>query len=112
MNKIQLACAGLIGSAFVLTGLLLVNMQDRFSSTADAGLVLSKDNFTIMTAKTRVNEEALFIIENNSQKLMVYKTDITKKVISPAAQPYDLATAFGNQPATGGAAGGGGRMGR
>lgn len=105
MNKIQIACFALIGSAFTLGGLLLVNLQDRFSNNADAAMVLARDNFTIMTAKTRSSEEALFVIENNSQKLMVYKTDITKNVVTLAAQPFDLAAAFGTNSGGGGSSG-------
>ncbi len=94
MKPTQTACYALIGSAFVLGALLLVNLQDRFSSSAEASLVITRDRFTLMTAKTRANEEALFVIENSSQKLLVYKTDLPRKALVLAAAPYPVGEEF------------------
>lgn len=78
MKPIQTACFALIGSAFVLGALLLVNIQDRFTPQAEAGLVIARDRFTLLTAKTKNGEENLFVIENSSQKLLVYKVEVQR----------------------------------
>lgn len=97
MNRIQLACYGLLTSAFVLSGILLGVLPSRLEPRADAdSLVVSRDNFTIMTAKTRANEESLFVLENSSQKLIVYSVDVGRKRIEPAGVA-DLAKLFGSQ---------------
>jgi hypothetical protein len=78
MKPIQTACFALIGSAFVLGALLLVNIQDRFTPQAEAGLVIARDRFTLLTARTKNGEENLFVIENSSQKLLVYKVEVQR----------------------------------
>jgi hypothetical protein len=94
MKPIQTACYALIGSAFVLGALLMVNVQDRFTPSAEASLVISKERFTIMTAKTRNDEESLFVIENASQRLLVYKTDVAKKELKLASPAIRLDEEF------------------
>jgi hypothetical protein len=97
MNRIQLACYGLLTSAFVLSGILMSMLPSRLEPRADAdSLVISRDNFTIMTAKTRANEESLFVLENTSQKLIVYSVDLGKKRMEVAGIG-DLAKVFGTQ---------------
>jgi len=84
MNRIQLACYSLIASAFVLAALLLVQVQQRqisINQQAEAAMVINKDTFTIMTATTRGEEEALFVLDNQSQRLMVFKLDEGKKSV-------------------------------
>ncbi len=95
MNRIQLACFGLLTSAFVLSGILLSVLPARLEPRANAeSLVVSRDNFTIMTAKTRQNEESLFVLENSSQKMIVYSVDLGRKRIEPSGVA-DLAKVFG-----------------
>ena len=84
MNRIQLACYSLIASAFVLAALLMVQIQHRqltIEQQADAAMVINRDTFTIMTAQTKDDEEALFVLDNLSQKLMVFKYDEKKKSV-------------------------------
>jgi len=80
MTRIETACYGLIASAFILAGLLLVQVSDM-PNTADASLVISRNNFTLLTAKTRSNEESLFIINNATDRLLVYRLDLARKRI-------------------------------
>jgi len=76
MSRIQLACVSLIASAFVLAGLLVVQMGSRLSNPAHAELVITRDDFTLMTAQTRRDEEALFVLDNVSGQLLVYRTSL------------------------------------
>ena len=78
MNRIQLACYGLIASAFILGGLLCYQIQERLPA-ANAEMVVHRDNFTLLTAQTRQGEEALFVLENLTGRLIVYRVDIAKE---------------------------------
>ncbi len=78
MKRIETACYFLIASAFVLAGLLL-NQLSAMPNTAEAGLVIARDNFTLMTAKTRSNEEALFILNNTTSKLLIYSLNLGRE---------------------------------
>ncbi len=79
MSRIQLACYFLIASAFVLTGLLIVNLPDPLAPKAHAGLVLGKETLTLMTAKTRSDEEALFVLDGLAGKLLIYRLNLGQK---------------------------------
>lgn len=84
MNRIQLACYSLIASAFVLSALLVVQIQNRqiaLDQKAEAAMVINRDTFTIMTAITRKDEEALFVLDNQTQRLMVFKLDQEKNAV-------------------------------
>ena len=80
MTRIQLACFFLLASAFVLGGLLLTRTQ-TLTSQAEAGLVISQQGLTVMTAQTRDGEEALFVIDDASQMLLIYIVDIARERI-------------------------------
>lgn len=105
MTRIQVACCALLASAFVLAGLLAVSLSGRTESTAQAGLVLNKDSFTLLTAHTRPDEEALFVIDSLNEKLLVYRVDIARNRIE-LSSVTDLRQMFA------GAAGGGAGAGR
>lgn len=85
MSRIQLACYSLIASAFLLAGLLVVQVGDRLETPAEGAMVINQQNFTLMTARTRSNEEALFVMDDNSGQLMVYKTEVARDRIELAA---------------------------
>lgn len=93
MNRIQLACYSLIASAIVLVGLLVVSLPRWWSPTAQASLVLGKDTLTLMTAKTRPDEEALFVLDGLNQKLLIYRLDLVKKQLELAGNA-DLVQLF------------------
>ena len=104
MNRIQLACLALTASAFVLAGLLLATLPNRLDQQANAALVVSRDSITAMTARTQPDQDSVFIIENNSQKLLIYTVDLGRRRIEPA-QSIDLNTLFntgGGAPAPSG----------
>lgn len=85
MKRFEFASYSLLASAFVLAGLLVVQMQNHtVLPTANAEMVLNRGNITLMTAQTRPNEEAIFILENTTAKLLVYKVDAAKKRIDLA----------------------------
>lgn len=84
MNPIQVACCALLASAFVLAGTLIVSLDARWDSEAQASLVIARDNFTVMTAKTRENEEAFFVLDDANARLLIYRLDIARKQLSPS----------------------------
>jgi len=75
MNRLDTACYALIASASILAGLLITQLAHR-PNTADASLVITRDNFTLLTAKTRSGEESLFIINNITSRLLIYRLDL------------------------------------
>lgn len=78
MNRIETACFGLIASAFILAGLLIVQLS-AVPNTAEASLVITRDNFTLLTAKTKNGEESLFIINNITSRLLIYSLNLPRK---------------------------------
>lgn len=105
MDRIRLACYGLIASAFVLAGLLFVSLDGRLNSTAEADMVIARENFTLMTALTRDGEESLFVLDNTTGKLLIYTLNLGRKQLELGAN-VNLVDVF-NRGA--GGAGGGGR---
>ena len=108
MSNIQMACYMLIGSAFILAGLLLVQLQGHITQSAQAELVISRQNFTVMTSPTKNDEEALFVLNNTTNRLLIYTTELrgnrgTLNLVANA----DMARLFQGQ--AGGEGGGGGR---
>ncbi|MGB0768754.1 MAG: hypothetical protein ACPGYV_13720, partial [Phycisphaeraceae bacterium] len=71
MKPIQAACFCLIASAFVLTAILVVRVdQQAAPNAAHADMVIAQPAFTMMTARTlggngQGNDESLFILDNN-----------------------------------------------
>ena len=94
MNQIQLACYSLIASACILAALLVVNMENKqILSSADADLVIASQSMTLMTTKTQANEESLFVLDNNSHMLLIYRLDIARDRIDLAGS-QDLRKLF------------------
>lgn len=91
MNRIQTACFALLASAFVLTAILIVRVDEKAAAnTAQAdGQVVNQPSFTMMTARTRggggndVGEESLFILDNNRGVLLVYVPDVAGNKLAP-----------------------------
>ncbi|WP_428388548.1 hypothetical protein [Mucisphaera sp.] len=84
----QLACYALIASAFVLAGLLLTHGREGLAAldnTADAALLVNRDDITLMTAQTRSGEESLFVLDNRTERLFVYRLDVNRNRMIPAA---------------------------
>ncbi|MEM7626039.1 MAG: hypothetical protein AAF333_10465 [Planctomycetota bacterium] len=80
MNRIQTACYCLIASALVLSGLLVVQLSEEVGpNEAEATLVIARENFTLLTAETREDEESLFILDNTTGTVLIYRLDIASK---------------------------------
>lgn len=75
MTRIETACYALIGSAFVLAGMLVYSLGAH-QNEAQAELLIARDNFYIMTTQTGNSEEGLFVLDNGSGRLYVYLADI------------------------------------
>jgi len=75
MNKLQLACYSLMASAFVLAGLLAVNLPNHLPQ-AQGAMVIRSNDYTFMTTRTDQNEEALFVIDSINERLLIYRTEI------------------------------------
>ena len=85
MNRIQTACYCLIASAVVLSGLLVVQLSERVEpNEAEASLVIARENFTLLTAEVRSGEEALFVLDNTSGTLLVYRLEVARGSLQPA----------------------------
>ena len=107
MTRIEVACYALLASAFVLAATLLVSLDARWEAEARASLVIARDNFTLLTAKTREVEEALFVLDNANQRLLIYRLDLGRKQLQ-LARASDVTQLFQQ----GGAGRSGGESGR
>lgn len=90
MNRIQTACFCLLASAFVLSAILIVRIDEQAAPNAvHADQVISQPAFTMMTARTRGDqddgEESLFILDNNAGVLVVYLPNVSRKQLEPIA---------------------------
>lgn len=96
MTNLQMACYGLIASAFILAGLLLVQLQHQAMLTqqVQAEMVVNRTNYTMMTTQTRADEEALFIINNVTNRLLIYTTDVSSSRMNMVGN-QDLLQLFG-----------------
>ncbi len=101
MTRIETACYSLLASAFILAGFLLVQVS-AMPNTAEAAMVISRNDFTLLTAKTRDSEESLFVINNATDRLLIYKLNLARKRIELSGGA-DLTEVFG----TGGGGDGG-----
>jgi hypothetical protein len=102
MNRIQFACYGLIASAFVLGGLLLVTAQQRLA-TAEGALVVSRDTFTMLTSQARQGDDALFVLDSVNEKLLIYSIRLSgTRGRMQLVQVADLARLFASLSDAGG----------
>ncbi|MEO0477507.1 MAG: hypothetical protein AAF085_16305 [Planctomycetota bacterium] len=90
MNRIQTACFCLLASAFVLSAILIIQIDQKSAqNAAHADQVIAQPAFTMMTARTRgggndgPGEESLFILDNNAGVLVVYAPDVSNKQLKP-----------------------------
>mgnify|MGYP006969403377 FL=1 len=108
-TQFRLTCLALTASALLLGLVVLVQLGDKqveLTRTAHAEMVINLQRFTVMTAQSRPGEEALFVLDNNTENLLIYQTDLPNNQIR-LARKENLAAAFGGRPAGGGGAGGG-----
>jgi hypothetical protein len=79
MKSTQLACYALLASAFILGGLLLTNVKGALlAEQARAHMVINRQNFTVMTTLTRANEEAVFVLNNMTNRLLIYTLNVAR----------------------------------
>ena len=111
MSRIQFACYGLIGSAFVLAALLVVQMEGkRVLPEASADQVVARGALTIMTARTSAQDESLFVLDNVSQSLLIYQTKLAgNRGRIEFVDNISLKQLFAGAAAAGGGGGGGAR---
>lgn len=102
MNRIQTACFCLLASAFVLSAILIVRVdQQSASNAAHADMVIAQPQFTMMTAVTRGggegsdSDESLFILENTQGVLLVYTPNIGNEQLTPITS-IKMSKIFGN----------------
>lgn len=108
MNKIHYACFALIASAFVLSGMIVMQLSGRVVGEAYAGEAILRDNLTAVTAQSRDGEDALFVVDSISERLMVYRLEAARRRMELVAQA-NLADVFAQVPGGAPAGGGGGR---
>jgi len=110
MKRTEMACYALLASAFALGGLLFVQLAQRggFEQQAQAEMAITRNNLTILTAQTKNDEEALFVLENFSQRLLIFTVDLAKRRLELAYDPIPLNELFENGARGGGGGGGGG----
>lgn len=97
MTRIQTACYCLLASAFVLTGVLIVRVDSTSdANTAQADQVIAQPLFSMMTAKTRGDEESLFVLDNRQGALVVYKPNIGREQLE-VVTVLSMDDIFGNR---------------
>lgn len=106
MSPIQAACYSLLASSFLLAGMLVVRLGDGADSTAYGAMVTTQQNVTIMTARTRDEEESLFVLDNPRGALLIYTPNVRRNELN-LVQAVPLNQIFAGGPGAGG--GGGGR---
>ena len=95
MNRTTLACYSLLASAFVLAAIVFVQIQSSsILPQAQASMVVSNPPINAMTLKARNGEEFLCILENASQRLLIYRTDVARKQLR-LMKNIKLSDAFG-----------------
>ena len=72
MNRIMIACYALIASAFVLAGLLTVQIADHVQSAAHAEMVVEKGDLTLLSTQGVNQDEYVYIMDHRSQKMIMY----------------------------------------
>ncbi len=95
MSRTSLACYALTASAAVLAALLLVQLAQRgpVEPQAQAAMVIAQPSYTVMTARTRANEDSLFALDNTRGTLMIYRLDAQGQLLP--ATVVDIAAVFG-----------------
>ena len=85
MNRTQTACFFLLASAFVLSAILVVRIDQKAQPNAAManGQNIAQPAFQLMTARTRGDadngDESLFVLDSGSGKLVVYVPNVGNK---------------------------------
>ena len=83
MNHIKLACCALIGSAAVLSGLLVAQLDNQFElqNTANAQFSTKTPNKEFLNAKISDRNFGLYVLNKETGTLTVYTTDISRNKV-------------------------------
>ena len=84
MNRTQTACFALLASAFVLSAILIVRLDEKAQPNAvQADQNIYQPSFQMMTARTRGGvanpDESLFVLDNTKGILVVYKPNVANQ---------------------------------
>ncbi|MEX2214080.1 MAG: hypothetical protein WD768_08135 [Phycisphaeraceae bacterium] len=88
MNSTQASGFALALSACLILAALVVTMNQKgqtLEPRAEAEMVLTANGLSFLTTRTNAGEEALFVLDNTSARLLIYKTDLAKKRIELVA---------------------------
>lgn len=102
MNRIQLAQYSLIASAFVIAALILFQASKHADNQAQAGMVVSGDVITMLTAAQDEDNDIIYTIDNRQQILTAHKLDTNRGGAIELIGRLDLAGAFGSGAPAGG----------
>lgn len=98
MDLYKLTNGFLAASAFILLGLVILAGAQRsaFESEADARMVITDnaDSFSLLTTTTREGEEALFVLSNTDQRILVYRTPVQRNSSIELVTSVDLTRYF------------------
>lgn len=96
MNRIQTASFCLLASAFVLAGILVLRLGAvSQENTAQADQVIAQpDSFSLMTARTRGDDESLFVLDSRTGRLIVYHPNVGRERLE-VVRAFDLSDIFG-----------------
>ena len=95
MNSTKMTCFALLGSACLLAAVLVVQLDDKqILPQANAEMVINSQNMAFLTTSTQPNEEALFVLDNSSQRLLIYTLDLARKRLELSGT-QDLKKLFG-----------------
>lgn len=73
MTRIQVACCCLIASAFVLGGLVFVQVGERLpQNEAQAEMVVQKDHLTMLTTQFQGDSEMVYVLDGRQELLLAY----------------------------------------
>jgi len=97
MNRIQTACFMLLASAFVLSAILVVRLDKvDTQNPAQADQVIAQpDSFSLMTARTRGDDESLFVLDSRGGKLVIYTPNVGRQQLV-VTRAFNLSELFGN----------------
>lgn len=97
INRTELAGYTLLASAFVLTAILFVQVSQYSGNEAHAEMVARSGSVTMLTTNLRSEEDLVYLLDSQSQQLLVYKLDATRHEIQLMSNgKKDIGALFGN----------------
>ena len=81
MNRTQLASYTLMASAFVLAAMVCIQASRHIENQAHAEMVINGNTLTLLTTQVARNAEALYVLDSNQSRLLVYAHDPNKRKI-------------------------------